>query len=163
MTRRRCYPEHAASTAGSPTGPVRLLLSSCSLRRCCLCVCRCSFMPRASGGIGRTGSKHKKRRVAEPREARAGARTRAPAAPAATKAPATKTKEQKEPAATAAAEPETEPLRPATRSRIRKVRIVVDRPPKARRHPYRWTWGRKGSRMADWTQVNGPSHHVSAR
>ena len=89
-------------------------------------------MPRASGGIGRTGSKHKKRRVAEPREARAGARIRAPAAPAATKAPATKTKEQKEPAA---AEPETEALRPATRSRIRKVRIVVDQPPKSTASP----------------------------
>ena len=112
-------------------------------------------MPRDGGGIGRTGNKHKKKSDAEPREARAGGRTRASAAPAATKALATKTKEQKESAAAAAAEPETENLRPATRSRIRKVRFVVDRPPKARRHRYRWTWGRKERRQVDWTQWNG--------
>ena len=112
-------------------------------------------MPRDKGGIGRTGNKHKKKTVAEPRNTRAGATSRTAAAPAATTAPATNTKEQEEPAAAAAAEPETETCRPATRTRIRKVRFVVDQPPRARRPPYEWTWGRKGRLNVDWTRSNG--------
>ena len=125
---------------------MRLFLSRLRLTRVLHVGCRCSFMPRDKGGIGRMGGKHKKKAPKKPRKAGEGAPKRAEKAPAAKKAPAKKKQRLQQPPPPPQRSPATETLRPPTRSRIRKVRFVVDRPQKARRHPYRWTWGGKWQR-----------------
>ena len=112
-------------------------------------------MPRDRGGVGRTGNKAK---VAAAKRAAAAeaARTTASKSPAAEDAPATNDKEEEQQVTAAAEDPISENTRPRRRSRIRKVRFVVDRPPKPRRgRPYEWTWGRKLQRACDWTRQSG--------
>lgn len=125
---------------------MRLFLSRLRLTRVLHVGCRCSFMPRDKGGIGRMGGKHKKKAPKKPRKAGEGAPKRAVKAPAAAKAAAPALKKRQQPPPPPAAEPVTDTIRPPRRSRIRKVRFVVDRPQKVRRYPYRWTWGGKWQR-----------------
>lgn len=96
-------------------------------------------MPRDKGGHGRTGSKAK---VAAAKRAAAAeaARTTPSTSPSAADAATTNDKEEEEEVTAAAADPISENTRPRRRGRIRKVRFVVDRPPKERKPPYLWSW-----------------------